>query len=265
MALMTNPKVLLLDEPTAGMTAEETNNTEFCDLRGRVSIVAIEHDMSFVRALSCHTIVMHQGRLIASGEFTEISETTGCGISTWVGTENAASHQPVSLIRSCAFLAGVDIGVNRGEIVVLLGRQRGRQTTLLRTLIGIVRPSAGQVEFDGTDITGGPPHRTARLGIAYVPQGRGIFPKLTVRENLIVGTRARADGRQQVPESIFRYFPVLSSAAANLGAPCREVSSKCWRSPELCVARRGSCCLTSPPKAFGRAIVHNIGSFLREW
>ena len=74
MALVTNPKVLLLDEPTAGMTAEETNNTAklLLDLRGRVSIVAIEHDMSFVRALSCHTIVMHQGRLIASGEFTEI-------------------------------------------------------------------------------------------------------------------------------------------------------------------------------------------------
>jgi urea ABC transporter ATP-binding protein UrtD len=74
MALMTEPKLLLLDEPTAGMTAEETQKTAklLLTLRGQLSMVAIEHDMSFVRALNCHTIVMHQGRLIAGGEFQTI-------------------------------------------------------------------------------------------------------------------------------------------------------------------------------------------------
>ncbi len=74
MALMTEPKLLLLDEPTAGMTADETRKTArlLLSLRGSLTIVAIEHDMSFVRALNCHTIVMHQGRLIASGAFSEI-------------------------------------------------------------------------------------------------------------------------------------------------------------------------------------------------
>jgi ABC-type uncharacterized transport system ATPase subunit len=74
MALMTEPKLLLLDEPTAGMTPDETQKTArlLLSLRGSLTIVAIEHDMSFVRALNCYTIVMHQGRLIASGAFSEI-------------------------------------------------------------------------------------------------------------------------------------------------------------------------------------------------
>jgi ABC-type uncharacterized transport system ATPase subunit len=74
MALMTAPKLLLLDEPTAGMTPDETQRTArlLVAMRGQLSIVAIEHDMSFVRALDCHTLVMHQGRLIASGAFRDI-------------------------------------------------------------------------------------------------------------------------------------------------------------------------------------------------
>ncbi len=74
MALMTEPRLVLLDEPTAGMTPDETQKTaEFLlALRGRLTIVAIEHDMRFVRALNCHTIVMHQGRLIAAGDFHRI-------------------------------------------------------------------------------------------------------------------------------------------------------------------------------------------------
>lgn len=173
-------------------------------------------------------------------------------------TSLSASYGPVPI------LAGVDIGVNRGEIVVLLGRNGVGKTTLLRTLIGIVRPSAGQVEFDGTDITGGPPHRTARLGIAYVPQGRGIFPKLTVRENLIVGTRARADGRQQVPESIFRYFPVFKQRRSQLGGTLSGGEQQMLAiARALCGAPR-QLLLDEPSEGIQPSIVHNIGSFLRE-
>src|SRR4051812_18598081 len=126
-------------------------------------------------------------------------------------TNISAAYGPVPI------LTGVHLNVGQGEIVALLGRNGVGKTTLMRTLIGILRPSDGRVEFDGVDITGGPPHRTARLGMAYVPQGRGIFPKLTVRENLIAGTRARADRRQHIPPAVLQYFPVLRDRADQLG------------------------------------------------
>ena len=76
MAMMSEPKLLLLDEPTAGMTPEETQKTAqlLLSLRGDLTIIAIEHDMNFVRALDCHTIVMHQGRLVVSGTYSEIAQ-----------------------------------------------------------------------------------------------------------------------------------------------------------------------------------------------
>jgi branched-chain amino acid transport system ATP-binding protein len=76
MALVTAPKLLLLDEPTAGMTAEETQRTAglLQHLKGELTIIAIEHDMRFVRAIDCHTMVMHQGQVIAEGPFAAIEE-----------------------------------------------------------------------------------------------------------------------------------------------------------------------------------------------
>jgi branched-chain amino acid transport system ATP-binding protein len=106
-------------------------------------------------------------------------------------------------------LMGVDLAVGPQEIVALLGRNGVGKTTLLRSLMGILKPSAGRIAYDDENIAGLEPHQIARRGIAYVPQGRRIFPKLTVWENLLAGTRARADRRAEVPERIFSYFPVL--------------------------------------------------------
>ncbi|MCY6379356.1 hypothetical protein [Hoeflea prorocentri] len=74
MAIMSNPKLLLLDEPTAGMTLDETQKTAelIHRLSERMAVIAIEHDMAFVRALACHTYVMHQGKIIAEGDFSDI-------------------------------------------------------------------------------------------------------------------------------------------------------------------------------------------------
>ncbi len=112
-------------------------------------------------------------------------------------------------------LTGVDIEVKEAETLVLLGRNGVGKTTLMRVVMGLLKPDAGRIEFNGADLTGAAPHRAARAGIAYVPQGRGIFPKLTVRENLVLGTRARTGGG--IPDAIFGYFPILRERLGQLG------------------------------------------------
>lgn len=86
-------------------------------------------------------------------------------------------------------LRGVDLQIAPGEAIGLIGRNGMGKTTLIRTLLGLVRPTQGSVHVDGRDCTRAPPHAIARLGIAYVPEGRGIFPNLSVRENLLVAAR----------------------------------------------------------------------------
>src|SRR5512132_3373001 len=93
-------------------------------------------------------------------------------------------------------LHGVDFRIGRGETVALMGRNGMGKTTLIRSMLGLVKPRNGEVWVKGTPMTGAPPYVVARQGIAYVPEGRGIFPNLTVKENLQLAARAAADGRR---------------------------------------------------------------------
>ncbi len=110
-------------------------------------------------------------------------------------------------------LQGVSLDVGKGELVTLLGRNGVGKTTTLRTIMGLLRPRGGEIRFNGQLLTGSPPHRIPRLGIGYVPQGRQIFPELTVRENLLlalVTDRQRGAKLQDRLESVFASFPVLA-------------------------------------------------------
>jgi branched-chain amino acid transport system ATP-binding protein len=108
-----------------------------------------------------------------------------------------------------AVLRGVDLTVGDGEVVALLGPNGAGKTTLLRTATGLVRPRQGRVELGGEDLTGEAPHVFARRGVCHVPEGRGIFPSLTVRENLVIQARSRrAD--EAVAEAA-EFFPSLAS------------------------------------------------------
>jgi branched-chain amino acid transport system ATP-binding protein len=107
-------------------------------------------------------------------------------------------------------LRGVDLRIPPRTAVGLLGRNGMGKTTLIRTLMGYVRAASGQVQWQGGDVTGSPPERMARLGIGYVPEGRGIFPNLSVRENLLVSARAGTDGRREWDlERVLARFPRL--------------------------------------------------------
>jgi urea transport system ATP-binding protein len=107
-------------------------------------------------------------------------------------------------------LDDVSLSVAPGQAVCLLGRNGVGKTTLLKTVIGLLRPRQGQVLFDGHDVTRLAPNPRARLGIGYVPQGRLVFPQLTVRDNLLVGQEALANGRISALGDVLELFPVLA-------------------------------------------------------
>jgi branched-chain amino acid transport system ATP-binding protein len=108
-------------------------------------------------------------------------------------------------------LHGVDFAVARGETVGLMGRNGMGKTTLLKSVLGLVAPRGGEVRVRGRAMTGAAPHVIARQGIAYVPEGRGIFPNLTTRENLVMAARAGVDGRRDwTLERVLDTFPALA-------------------------------------------------------
>ena len=123
-----------------------------------------------------------------------------------VNTHYGASH----------VLQGVDLDMPQGRISAVLGRNGVGKTTMVKTIMGLVPLSGGSVAVGATDITGWPPHLVARAGVAYVPEGRLIFPDLSVIENIKVGERD-ADGRWPLPR-LLELFPSLHERSSNKGS-----------------------------------------------
>ncbi|MGA8033458.1 MAG: ABC transporter ATP-binding protein [Casimicrobiaceae bacterium] len=108
-------------------------------------------------------------------------------------------------------LHGVDFAIARGEVVGLMGRNGMGKSTLIRSMLGFVTPREGEVRVRGTTMTGAPPFRIARMGIAYVPEGRGMFPNLTARENLVLASRPGDAARSEwTLERVLATFPRLA-------------------------------------------------------
>jgi branched-chain amino acid transport system ATP-binding protein len=110
-------------------------------------------------------------------------------------------------------LQGVDLTLNAGEIVAVIGRNGVGKSTLMRTLTGLLTPSAGTIRIAGRDVTASPANQRALQGIGYIPLGRDVFPDLTVRENLLVGEAAGKGRAAPDYDMIYRFFPILKDRA----------------------------------------------------
>ena len=106
-------------------------------------------------------------------------------------------------------LQGIDFRVGRGEIVAIIGRNGVGKSTLMKSLIGLLPSTRGGISFSGADVTREPANARALRGIGYIPQGRQIFPRLTVRENLMMGRTIGGPAREKLPDLVLRYFPIL--------------------------------------------------------
>ena len=114
-------------------------------------------------------------------------------------------------------LFDISLEINAGEVVTLLGRNGMGKTTTVRSIMGLLRPRGGEVRFDGAVVTGLAPYRIAQTGIGLVPEGRPIFPTLTVEENLIATASARKGSRRWTLDAVYDLFPRLKERRSNLG------------------------------------------------
>jgi urea transport system ATP-binding protein len=114
-------------------------------------------------------------------------------------------------------LQSVSLSVREGEFLTVLGRNGVGKTTLLRTILGLMSRCAGSIQLDGAEINQLPTHMRARAGLGYVPQGRGILPNFTVRENLLLGTFAADKPARTIPDHIFDLFPILKEFLGRRG------------------------------------------------
>ena len=159
-------------------------------------------------------------------------------------------------------LTGVDCELGKGEVLALLGRNGVGKTTFMKALIGLLRPTDGRVELDGNAIQGLPPHRIARLGMAYVPQGRGIFAKLTVRENLLVGTRAQRNGTGAIPDEVFSYFPILHERLDQAGGTLSGGEQQMLAIARALCGHPAVLLLDEPSEGIQPSIVQDLGRII---
>jgi branched-chain amino acid transport system ATP-binding protein len=223
-ALATRPQLLLLDEPLAGLSGSDRVRVAqlIRTLHGTVTIVLIEHDIDQVLALSDRITVLHQGRVIAEGVPADIQKNADVQ-TAYLGhlkvTESAVGGRArlegaplLGVAGVDAFygkshvLHGVSLDVFSGEVVALLGRNGAGKTTTLAAITGVVPPRRGRITYRGRDVAGWSPEAIARLGVGLVPQGRRIFPNLSVLENLTIARRGQ---RGWMLERVFETFPRL--------------------------------------------------------
>jgi branched-chain amino acid transport system ATP-binding protein len=162
-------------------------------------------------------------------------------------------------------LKGIDIDVNEGEIVTLIGSNGAGKSTLMMTICGTPRCRAGSVEFAGTDITQSPTHRIMRLGIAQSPEGRRIFPRMTVLENLQMGA-AVADPKhfQEDLARAFRTFPILEKRQAQRGGTLSGGEQQMLAIARALMARPRLLLLDEPSLGLAPLIVKQIFQVIRE-
>jgi branched-chain amino acid transport system ATP-binding protein len=158
-------------------------------------------------------------------------------------------------------LDNVSFTVASGGITVVVGRNGAGKTTTLRTIIGLVPPRSGSIHFNGSEITGQPPYRCFRLGLGYVPEGRQIFPHLTVGENLRVA-EARNTSSVWTHERIFEYFPILRERWNQMGLRLSGGEQQMLAVARALVGNPKLLMLDEPSQGLAPKLVHDLKSIM---
>jgi branched-chain amino acid transport system ATP-binding protein len=226
-ALATAPRILLLDEPLAGLAVAERERIGAIIKRisSDLPVLLVEHDIDRVFQLADHVTVMNEGSVLLDGSVEDARSSAkvqeiyiGSGTSRLAAQprETAAGRQPLLTVSNVDTFYGkshiindVSLTLHDNEIIALLGRNGAGKSTLLKTLVGIAPASNGSIMLAGTDLVGLSSADSARLGIGYVPQGRGLFAGMSVEQNLELGAlkRQTGNGVHWTRERLYEYFP----------------------------------------------------------
>jgi branched-chain amino acid transport system ATP-binding protein len=161
-------------------------------------------------------------------------------------------------------LQGIDLSVSKGEIVAVIGRNGVGKSTLMKTLIGLVESMAGTIRFGSTELTGLTPFRRARLGIGYVPQGRDVFPRMSVKENLQVGESMRDRISADVYERIYNLFPILKERAGQQAGTMSGGQQQQLAIGRVLVGSPQLLLLDEPSEGIQPSIVQDIGRIIKQ-
>lgn len=228
-ALATAPQVLLLDEPAAGLSRTETD--QLGQLLQRIAgfdlaVIVVEHDMPLIMAISDHILVLDSGRPIAQGGCDDIRNNPAVieaylGASDYQGRPREehwnGSAEPLLFVKDLIIDYGaapvvekVNLLIKPGECVAILGANGAGKSSIMRSLSGLHSPSSGTVVFNNENIQGLDASLIAGKGLSLVPEGRQVFPELSVRDNLLLGANLRKhiDIDQEIADVLQR-FPRL--------------------------------------------------------
>ena len=156
----------------------------------------------------------------------------------------------------------IDLDVAAGTRLCLMGRNGVGKTTLLKCVMGLVPVESGSITFGDVDLLARPPESRARMGIGYVPQGREVFPQLTVEENLRIGLAARRDGVRSIPASVFELFPVLKRMLQRRGGDLSGGQQQQLAIGRALVLEPKLLILDEPTEGIQPNIVHEIGDII---
>jgi urea transport system ATP-binding protein len=184
---------------------------------------------------------------------------------------SAGGHGAVLATTALSFSYGmvrvlrdVTTAFTPGHVTCVMGRNGVGKTTLMKNLMGLLMPTQGGVWLDGRDITALPANRRARAGIALVAQGRQIFPRLTVEENLQVGLQARTDGLRSIPGEVYDLFPVLKTMSNRMGGDLSGGQQQQLAIARALVGNPKVLLLDEPTEGIQPNIIQQIGVVLRQ-
>jgi branched-chain amino acid transport system ATP-binding protein len=227
-ALATDPEVILLDEPAAGLSPAEKRivGDLLRDIAGAgIGVGLVEHDMGLVMGTSDKIVVLQTGAMIARGTPAEI-QADPVVRAAYLGERRMDRQAPAIEKHAEPYLAayalhagygavdvlhGVDIEIRRGEAVALLGANGAGKSTIMGILSGLLAPRSGHLRMDGTQINENSVVARVRQGLVLVPEGRQVFPELSVRDNLRLGAYTCPGGASQRIEHILQRFPRLAT------------------------------------------------------
>ncbi len=161
-------------------------------------------------------------------------------------------------------LYGITLDIELGKVTCIMGRNGVGKTTLLRNIMGTLKPAAGSILLAGKEISQLPPYTRAKLGVNLVPQGREIFPRMTVEENLRVGLQAREDGVKKIPDEIFELFPVLHQMRGRMGGDLSGGQQQQLAIGRALAGNPGVLLLDEPTEGIQPSIITQIGEVLRK-